>query len=69
VIAFNHGGEPVRHRAPRPRHPHQQQAVSNNATGLLATGGVVWATNVIAFGLWYWVSTSSPRGAAGSITL
>ena len=27
---------------------------SNNATGLLATGGVVWATNVIAFGLWYW---------------
>ena len=27
---------------------------TNNATGLLATGGVVWATNVIAFGLWYW---------------
>ena len=27
---------------------------ANNATGLLATGGVVWATNVIAFGLWYW---------------
>jgi hypothetical protein len=27
---------------------------SNNATGLLATGGVIWATNVIAFGLWYW---------------
>ena len=25
-----------------------------NAIGLLATGGVVWATNVIAFGLWYW---------------
>jgi hypothetical protein len=25
-----------------------------NATGLLATGGVIWATNVIAFGLWYW---------------
>ena len=22
--------------------------------GLLAAGGVVWATNVIAFGLWYW---------------
>ena len=22
--------------------------------GLLATGGVVWATNVIAFALWYW---------------
>jgi len=25
-----------------------------SATGLLATGGVIWATNVIAFGLWYW---------------
>lgn len=22
--------------------------------GLLAAGGVIWATNVIAFGLWYW---------------
>ena len=27
---------------------------ANNATGLLATGGVIWATNVIAFSLWYW---------------
>jgi len=27
---------------------------ANNATALLATGGVIWATNVIAFGLWYW---------------
>ena len=27
---------------------------ATNATGLLATGGVIWATNVIAFGLWYW---------------
>jgi hypothetical protein len=26
----------------------------NNAGGLLAAGGVIWATNVIAFGLWYW---------------
>jgi hypothetical protein len=26
---------------------------ATNATGLLATGGVIWATNVIAFGLWY----------------
>ena len=25
-----------------------------NAPALLATGGVIWATNVIAFGLWYW---------------
>jgi hypothetical protein len=30
------------------------QLFADNATGLLATGGVVWATNVIAFGLWYW---------------
>src|SRR5215831_6508592 len=27
---------------------------ANNATALLATGGVIWITNVIAFGLWYW---------------
>ena len=27
---------------------------ASNAGGLLATGGVIWATNVIAFGLWYW---------------
>jgi hypothetical protein len=26
---------------------------ASNATGMLATGGVIWATNVIAFGLWY----------------
>jgi hypothetical protein len=27
---------------------------ANNASALLATGGVILATNVIAFGLWYW---------------
>jgi len=27
---------------------------ANQPGGLLAAGGVVWATNVIAFGLWYW---------------
>ena len=27
---------------------------ASNAGGLLATGGVIWMTNVIAFGLWYW---------------
>jgi hypothetical protein len=27
---------------------------AHNAAGLLATGGVIWVTNVIAFGLWYW---------------
>jgi hypothetical protein len=27
---------------------------ANNPQGLLATGAVVWATNVISFALWYW---------------
>jgi len=27
---------------------------TDNARVLLATGGAVWLTNVIAFGLWYW---------------
>ena len=27
---------------------------ANSPGGLLAAGGMVWATNVIAFGLWYW---------------
>jgi hypothetical protein len=27
---------------------------ANNPAGLLAAGGVIWVTNVIAFGLWYW---------------
>jgi len=27
---------------------------ANNPGGLLAAGGVIWATNVVAFGLWYW---------------
>ncbi len=27
---------------------------SNNANILLASGGAIWLTNVIAFGLWYW---------------
>jgi hypothetical protein len=31
--------------------------------GLLAAGGMVWATNVIAFGLWYW---DLDRGGAAS---
>ena len=26
----------------------------NNPGGLLAVGGVIWVTNVVAFGLWYW---------------
>jgi hypothetical protein len=27
---------------------------ANNPSGELAAGGAIWATNVIAFGLWYW---------------
>jgi hypothetical protein len=27
---------------------------TNNANTLLAAGGAIWLTNVIAFGLWYW---------------
>ena len=29
-------------------------AFSNNANILLASGGAVWLSNVITFGLWYW---------------
>jgi hypothetical protein len=29
-------------------------AFTNNAKTLLASGGAIWLTNVIAFGLWYW---------------
>jgi hypothetical protein len=36
---------------------------ATDATGLLATGGVIWATNVIAFGLWYW---NLDRGGAAA---
>jgi hypothetical protein len=27
---------------------------ANHPGGLLAAGGVIWVTNIIAFGLWYW---------------
>jgi len=27
---------------------------TSHATNLLVTGGAIWVTNVIAFGLWYW---------------
>jgi hypothetical protein len=39
---------------------------ASNATGMLATGGVIWATNVIAFGLWYW---DLDRGGAAARAL
>ena len=31
-----------------------EPAAPANATTLLVTGGAIWLTNVIAFGLWYW---------------
>jgi hypothetical protein len=31
-----------------------EPAITGNATPLLASGASIWATNVIAFGLWYW---------------
>jgi hypothetical protein len=36
---------------------------AHNPGGLLAAGGVIWATNVIAFALWYW---DLDRGGAAS---
>jgi hypothetical protein len=35
----------------------------NNAGGLLAAGGVIWVTNVVAFALWYW---NLDRGGAAA---
>jgi hypothetical protein len=34
-----------------------------NPGGLLAVGGVIWVTNVVAFGLWYW---NLDRGGAAA---
>jgi hypothetical protein len=45
---------------------------TNDANVLLASGGVIWLINVIAFGLWYWDldrggAAARVRGAAGRI--
>ena len=40
-----------------------QAKFTNNANVLLASGGAVWLTNVIAFGLWYW---NLDRGGAAA---
>jgi hypothetical protein len=42
------------------------QAFTNNARTLLASGGIIWLTNVIAFGLWYW---DLDRGGAAARAL
>jgi hypothetical protein len=41
-------------------------AFTNNAKVLLASGGAIWLTNVIAFGLWYW---DLDRGGAAARAL
>jgi uncharacterized membrane protein len=33
---------------------YNQEAYTNNAHLLLTSGAVIWLTNAIAFGLWYW---------------
>jgi hypothetical protein len=41
---------------------------TNNAKVLLASGGAIWLTNVIAFGLWYWaLDRGGPAARAGGI--
>jgi uncharacterized membrane protein len=32
----------------------ETRSFTNNATTLLAAGGAIWLTNVLAFALWYW---------------
>ncbi|MGO9457103.1 MAG: hypothetical protein ACLP62_08665 [Acidimicrobiales bacterium] len=36
---------------------------TNDAKVLLASGGAIWLTNVIAFGLWYWALDRGGPGA------
>lgn len=39
---------------------------TNDARELLANGGAIWLTNVIAFGLWYWaLDRGGPAARAG----
>ena len=49
-----HGGEPARGGPGGGGDPTNNKLFAAHPGGLLAAGGVVWATNVIAFGLWYW---------------
>jgi hypothetical protein len=42
---------------------HNNSVYASDATALLAKGGVVWVTNVVAFGLWYW---NLDRGGAAA---
>ena len=39
---------------------------TSDATTLLVTGGAIWVTNVIAFGLWYWEFDRAARSRGRS---
>ena len=41
---------------------------TNDAKVLLASGGAIWLTNVIAFGLWYWALDRGGPGARAAGT-
>ena len=49
----HHAGQPARRR-PVAEILTNNKLFADHPGGLLAAGGMVWATNVIAFGLWYW---------------
>jgi uncharacterized membrane protein len=62
VITFVNGGSSVRLVYAIIKTEH----FTTNANILLVSGGVIWLTNVIAFGLWYW---ALDRGGAAARAL
>jgi uncharacterized membrane protein len=62
VITFVNGGSSVR----LVYAIIKTEQFTNNANILLVSGGVIWLTNVIAFGLWYW---ALDRGGAAARAL
>ena len=62
VITFVNGGSSVRLVYAIIKTEH----FTDNANLLLVSGGVIWLTNVIAFGLWYW---DLDRGGAAARAL
>ena len=54
MIARDRAGEPVLGDPTRGRHRQQRLLRPGTPYQLLQIGGIVWATNVIAFALWYW---------------
>ena len=62
VITFVNGGSSVRLVYAIVAKEH----FTNNPNTLLVSGGVIWLTNMIAFGLWYW---DLDRGGAAARAL